>query len=70
MCLLNRARVKDYLHDSENWPRSPFNRYALGVISTKNKCHNFANARTRINQFDTIVFFVSSVPHLKVWKTF
>ena len=26
MCLLNRTRVKDYLHDSENWPRSPFNR--------------------------------------------
>ena len=25
MCLLNRTRVKDYLHDSENWPRSPFN---------------------------------------------
>ena len=26
MCLLNRARVKDHLHDSENWPRSPFKR--------------------------------------------
>lgn len=26
MCLLNCARVKDHLHDSENWPRSPFDR--------------------------------------------
>ena len=26
MCLLNSARVKDHLHDSENWPRSPFER--------------------------------------------
>ena len=24
MCLLNCARVKDHLHDSWNWPRSPF----------------------------------------------
>ena len=24
MCLLNCARVKDHLHDSENWQRSPF----------------------------------------------
>ena len=26
MCLLNCARVKDHLHDSENEPRSPFDR--------------------------------------------
>ena len=26
MCLLNCARVKDHLHDSQNWPRYPFDR--------------------------------------------
>ena len=26
LCLLNCARVKDRLYDSENWPRSPFDR--------------------------------------------
>ena len=29
MCLLNCAHVKDHLHDSENWPRSPFERSKL-----------------------------------------
>ena len=37
---------------------------AVGVISNENKCNNFTNVSTRFNQFDTIVSFGTSVPHL------
>ena len=37
---------------------------AVGVISNENKYNNFTNVSTRFNQFDTIVSFGTSVPHL------
>ena len=35
MCLLNWAGVKDHLHDSKNWPRSPFDRSNFVRLSSK-----------------------------------
>ena len=42
------------------------------VLKNKNKQTKYqcSVATTRFNQFDTLVFFGSSVPHLKVWDTF
>ena len=34
MCLLNCVRVKDHLHDSENWLRSPFDRSNFVLLSS------------------------------------
>ena len=48
---------------SRNPPPPPL-LIAVGVISNENKCNNFTNVSTRFNQFDTIVSFDTSVPHL------
>lgn len=38
---------------------------AVGVISNEKNCYNFTDVSIRLNQFDTIVSFSSSYPHLK-----
>ena len=52
MYLLNCARVKDRLHNSENWPRSPFDRpnfvrlsSMLGILGFRN---NWMENRCRV----------------------
>ena len=48
MCLLNCARVKEHLHDSWNWPRSPFDSSNFIRLSSTLRILGFHSNRMEI----------------------